>query len=136
MTATEVIRELTFNAKDEQAGKPNASKYVVVVEHDLAVLDYMSDYICCLYGQPGAYGVVTKIASVRNGINNFLAGYIPAENMRFRAEELTFQVSGTESADQIAVEGASGKSRLGTVTWPGMSKTLKNDAGSTFTLHV
>ena len=79
MTATEVIRELTFNAKDEQEGK-NALKYVVVVEHDLAVLDYMSDYICCLYGEPGGYGVVTKIASARNGIN-FLAGYIPAENM-------------------------------------------------------
>ena len=44
------------------------------VEHDLAVLDYMSDTVCCLYGEPGAYGVVTKIASVRNGINNFLAG--------------------------------------------------------------
>ena len=136
MTVTEVIRDLCFNAKDEQEGKPNASKYVVVVEHDLAVLDYMSDYVCCLYGSPGGYGVVTKIASVRNGINNFLAGYIPAENMRFRAEELTFQVSGAEAADQIASEGAAGKSKLGTVSWPGMSKTLVNEAGSKFTLHV
>ena len=140
MTATEVIRELTFNAKDEQEGKPNALKYVVVVEHDLAVLDYMSDYICCLYGEPGGYGVVTKIASARNGINNFLAGYIPAENMRFRAEELTFHVSSNgEAADQIAVEsgaGAAGKAKLGTVNWPGMSKTLKNESGSSFTLHV
>lgn len=34
-------------------------KYVIVVEHDLSVLDYLSDYICCLYGKPGAYGVVT-----------------------------------------------------------------------------
>merc|ERR1719238_1788443 len=123
MTATEVIRELTFNAKDEQEGKPNALKYVVVVEHDLAVLDYMSDYVCCLYGEPGGYGVVTKIASARNGINNFLAGYIPAENMRFRAEELTFHVSWNgEAADQIAVEsgaGAAGKAKLGTVNWPG-----------------
>jgi len=136
MTVTEVIRSLTFNEKDELEGKPNASKYVVVVEHDLAVLDYMSDYICCLYGAAGAYGVVTKIASVRNGINNFLAGYIPAENMRFRAEELTFHVSCAEAADQIAAEGAIGKSKLGTVTWPGMSKILKNESGSTFTLHV
>ena len=132
MTATEVIRKLVFG-KDDGAG---ASKYVLVVEHDLAVLDYMSDYICCLYGEPGAYGVVTKIASVRNGINNFLAGYIPAENMRFRAEELTFHVSGAEAADQIAAEGAIGRSKLGTVTWPGMSKTLTNEAGSNFTLHV
>jgi ATP-binding cassette subfamily E protein 1 len=42
-------------------------KYVVVVEHDLSVLDYLSDYICCLYGVPGAYGVVTMPFSVREG---------------------------------------------------------------------
>jgi len=38
--------------------------YVIVVEHDLAVLDYLSDYICVLYGTPGAYGVVTMPFSV------------------------------------------------------------------------
>jgi len=83
MTAVEVIRDLAFNEKHEAEGRKNAFKYVVVVEHDLAVLDYMSDYVCCMYGEPGAYGVVTKIASVRNGINNFLAGYsasIPSSN--------------------------------------------------------
>ena len=55
-------------------------------EHDLAVLDYLSDYICCLYGVPGAYGVVTMPASVRDGINIFLEGFIPTENLRFREE--------------------------------------------------
>ena len=94
-----------------------------------------SDTVCCLYGEPGGYGVVTKIASVRNGINNFLAGYIPAENMRFRAEELSFVVSGAETADQIASEGGMGKSTLGTVEYPAMSKTLEK-AESRFTLHV
>lgn len=39
--------------------------FVIVVEHDLSVLDYLSDYICCLYGKPGAYGVVTLPFSVR-----------------------------------------------------------------------
>ena len=38
-----------------------------MVEHDLSVLDYLSDYICCLYGAPGAYGVVTMPFSVREG---------------------------------------------------------------------
>ena len=52
-------------------------KYVVCVEHDLSVLDYLSDFICCLYGKPGAYGVVTMPASVRDGINIFLAGAPP-----------------------------------------------------------
>ena len=45
-----------------------ADNYVVVVEHDLAVLDYLSDFICCLYGKPGVYGVVTMPFSVREVI--------------------------------------------------------------------
>jgi len=45
-----------------------ANKYIIVVEHDLSVLDYMSDFICCLYGVPGAYGVVTMPFSVREGM--------------------------------------------------------------------
>lgn len=73
-----------------------SDNYVIVVEHDLAILDYLSDYICCLYGKPAAYGVVTMPFSVREGINHFLAGYIPTENMRFRDEEFTFYVSESE----------------------------------------
>ena len=41
------------------------STFVIAVEHDLSILDYLSDFICCLYGQPGAYGVVTMPMSVR-----------------------------------------------------------------------
>jgi len=68
-------------------------KYIIVVEHDLSVLDYLSDFICCLYGKPGAYGVVTLPSSVREGINIFLAGFVPTENLRFREESLTFKVT-------------------------------------------
>jgi ATP-binding cassette subfamily E protein 1 len=39
--------------------------YVILVEHDLSILDYLSDFICVLYGQPAAYGVVTMPSSVR-----------------------------------------------------------------------
>lgn len=63
-----------------------------MVEHDLSVLDYLSDYICCLYGVPGAYGVVTMPFSVREGINIFLDGMIPTENLRFRDTPLVFKV--------------------------------------------
>ena len=42
-------------------------RYIIVVEHDLSVLDYLSDFICCLYGSPGHYGVVTMPFSVREG---------------------------------------------------------------------
>jgi len=41
--------------------------YVICVEHDLSVLDYLSDYVCCLYGKPSMYGVVTMPFSVREG---------------------------------------------------------------------
>jgi ATP-binding cassette, sub-family E, member 1 len=57
------IRSLTAS------GDGGNQTYVLVVEHDLAVLDYLSDYICCLYGTPSAYGVVTMPFSVREGIN-------------------------------------------------------------------
>ncbi|KAM0043705.1 putative ABC-type maltose transporter [Helianthus debilis subsp. tardiflorus] len=79
------------------------TSYVIVVEHDLSVLDYLSDFICCLYGKPGAYGVVTLPFSVREGINIFLSGYVPTENLRFREESLTFKVAEKpqESAEEI-----------------------------------
>lgn len=67
--------------------------FVICVEHDLSVLDYLSDFICCLYGVPGAYGVVTLPFSVREGINVFLAGFIPTENLRFRDISLTFKIA-------------------------------------------
>lgn len=71
----------------------SSDKYVIVVEHDLSILDYLSDFICCLYGTPGAFGVVTMPFSVREGINIFLAGFVPTENMKFREVELSFRVS-------------------------------------------
>jgi ATP-binding cassette, sub-family E, member 1 len=82
-------------------------KYVIVVEHDLAVLDYLSDFVCCLYGKPGAYGVVTLPFSVREGINVFLAGFVPTENLRFREEALSFKVAVDTSESESAVAAAS-----------------------------
>merc|ERR1711865_966752 len=101
LQAGEVIRSLLGTRKNDDGDDevtddgdvaPDA-KYVIVVEHDLAILDYLSDFVCCLYGTPGAYGVCTLPFSVREGINVFLAGYIPTENMRFRNSSLTFKVS-------------------------------------------
>lgn len=69
----------------------DANRYCVVVEHDLSVLDYLSDHICCMYGKPGVYGVVTMPYAVRDGINVFLSGFLPSENLRFRDTELTFR---------------------------------------------
>jgi ATP-binding cassette subfamily E protein 1 len=90
--------------------------YIIVVEHDLSVLDYLSDYICVLYGKPAVYGVVTLPYSVREGINIFLDGHIPTENLRFRDESLTFRIA--ETTDEFAID----KSRA--FTYPKMEKTL------------
>ncbi|ODM88399.1 ATP-binding cassette sub-family E member 1 [Orchesella cincta] len=44
----------------------------------------LSDFICVLYGVPEAYGVVTMPFSVQEGINIFLDGFVPTENLRSR----------------------------------------------------
>uniref|UniRef100_A0A0K8TQE2 Putative rnase l inhibitor abc superfamily protein n=1 Tax=Tabanus bromius TaxID=304241 RepID=A0A0K8TQE2_TABBR len=98
-------------------------KFIIVVEHDLSVLDYLSDFICCLYGAPGCYGVVTMPFSVREGINIFLDGFVPTENMRFRTESLTFKVSESATEEEIK--------RMNHYIYPKMSKTLGK-----FKLHV
>ncbi|KAG7323451.1 hypothetical protein KOW79_013153 [Hemibagrus wyckioides] len=76
-------------------------RYIIVVEHDLSVLDYLSDFICCLYGVPSAYGVVTMPFSVREGINIFLDGYVPTENLRFRETSLVFKVAETAAEEEV-----------------------------------
>lgn len=92
------------------------------MEHDLSILDYLSDFICCLYGTPGAYGVVTMPFSVREGINIFLAGFVPTENMRFRDEELTFRVIETEEEKKANIDKSTIKPYHH--TYPQMTKTL------------
>ncbi|XP_053956019.1 protein Pixie [Anastrepha obliqua] len=92
------------------------TKFIIVVEHDLSVLDYLSDFICCLYGVPGVYGVVTMPFSVREGINIFLDGFVPTENMRFRTESLTFKVSESATEEEIK--------RMNHYIYPAMKKTL------------
>lgn len=81
LNAAKIIRSLA-----------EAGKSVVVIEHDLAVLDYLSDSVNLLYGKKSAYGIVSNPKSVRNGINEFLDGYVKDENVRFRKEELKFSI--------------------------------------------
>ncbi|EER42923.1 ATP-binding cassette sub-family E member 1 [Histoplasma capsulatum H143] len=105
LSAARIIRELL---------RPD--DYVIVVEHDLSVLDYLSDFICVLYGRPAVYGVVTLPSSVREGINIFLDGHIPTENLRFREESLTFRIA--EAGDDFIAD----KGRA--FSYPKMEKTL------------
>lgn len=74
-------------------GLAKIGKTVMVVEHDLTLLDYLSDYIEVLYGEPAAYGIVSSVLSTKVGINVFLDGYLPNENVRFRDKKFSFDVS-------------------------------------------
>ncbi len=64
---------------------------VLVVEHDLAVLDLIADTVHIIYGEPGVYGVVTSPKSTKTGINQYLGGYLKNENMRIRSESINFE---------------------------------------------
>lgn len=90
--------------------------YVICVEHDLSVLDYLSDFVCILYGVPSVYGVVSLPSSVREGINIFLDGNIPTENLRFRTESLQFRLMDAGDAFLNEQERA--------YRYPKMTKTL------------
>ncbi len=66
------------------------NKMIVLVEHDLAILDYLSDYVSLLYGEPGVFGIISHPQGVRVGINIYLNGYIKDENIRIREEPIQF----------------------------------------------
>ena len=74
-------------------------KSVMVVEHDLTVLDFLSDFIEVLYGEPAAYGIVSNVLSTKVGINVFLDGYLPTENVRFREKKFSFDVSSSSTEE-------------------------------------
>ncbi|KZX16923.1 putative ABC transporter ATP-binding protein YjjK [Methanobrevibacter cuticularis] len=69
-----------------------AGKSVMVIEHDLATLDAISDNIHILYGQAGAYGVVSQMKGVRVGINAYINGFLKEENVRIRKNPIEFSI--------------------------------------------
>jgi len=115
MIVARLIRELA----DDDA----AERSMLVVEHDLAILDLLADTLHVAYGEPGAYGVVTDPKSVRNGINEYLKGYLDNENMRIRPSAITFE----EHAPRVS-------SRSETlIEYPELSKSYGDGE---FELHV
>jgi len=79
LSVAKAIRE---KSKDNQ---------VMVIEHDLAVLDFLADNVHILYGDKGAYGVVAQPRGVRKAINTYLKGFLDEENVRFRSNAITFE---------------------------------------------
>jgi ATP-binding cassette subfamily E protein 1 len=65
-------------------------KTVLVVEHDITILDYLSDQIQALWGTPHAFGVVSGVKGVKGGINAYLTGHLKEENITFRSKGISF----------------------------------------------
>jgi ATP-binding cassette subfamily E protein 1 len=87
---------------------------VIVIEHDLAVADYLADFVHILYGTPGVFGVVSRPFGVRVGINAYLEGYMREENVRFREEAVTFgKQAKTSLKDKVFLEFPGFAKKLG-----------------------
>jgi ATP-binding cassette subfamily E protein 1 len=71
--------------------KGGGNKSVLVVEHDLTILDYFSDVIHLFYGEPHEFGVITRVQPVKRGINAYLNGYLKTENIEFRPNKIRFR---------------------------------------------
>jgi ATP-binding cassette subfamily E protein 1 len=96
-------------------------KNIMVVEHDLAILDLLADVVHVAYGEPGGYGVITHPKGVRVGINEYLRGYLPEENIRIRPTPIEFEVKAPRPQKDVEQ----------LTTFPSFTKTL-----GTFKLNV
>ena len=74
-------------------------KSVILVEHDITFHDYLSDYIHIIYGEAGAYGVVSSSLPSRTGINVLIDGYLPNENIQFRDSKIKFNLYSPEELE-------------------------------------
>jgi ATP-binding cassette subfamily E protein 1 len=79
-----LVSRLLFSFKEK-------GKTLIVIEHDLGMIDYLADYVSVIYGEPGAYGIVSRLMSARVGINSYLNGFLKAENTKIRSFEIKFE---------------------------------------------
>jgi ATP-binding cassette subfamily E protein 1 len=79
MRIVRIIQELAQTAR------------VIVIEHDLAVLDVLADLVHIVYGIKGAYGIFTPARSTRQAINAYLDGFLVEQNVRIRDKPIRFQ---------------------------------------------
>jgi len=94
--------------------KLSETKRVIVIEHDLAILDVLADLVHIVYGKKGAFGVFTPARTTRQAINAYLDGFLVEQNIRIRTKPIKFQTGKNRSSD------------FGSeiVSWSGIEKTL------------
>ena len=129
-------------------GMQTLENYIIVVEHDLSILDYLSDYICVLYGEPAAYGVVTmpflfegsnRMKVAEEGVRKLQQNVdtliiIQNQNLFRIASENTSLREAFQLADEVLNQGVSGITHL--ITSPGLInldfadiRTIMSDMG-------
>jgi|TARA_B110000881_G_scaffold135319_1_gene119120 ATP-binding cassette subfamily E protein 1 len=90
------------------------TKRVIVIEHDLAVLDVLADLVHIVYGVKGAFGIFTPARTTRQAINTYLDGFLPEQNVRIRDKPIKF----LNHSDRVSETGSE------VVSWGGLSKKL------------
>jgi ATP-binding cassette subfamily E protein 1 len=78
-------------------------KTIMVVEHDIAILDMLADVVHISYGTPGVYGVIAHPRGARVGINEYLSGYLSKENIRIRGEWIKFDTHAPKRSEAYAL---------------------------------
>ncbi len=96
-------------------------KTVIVVEHDLAILDWLADSVNIVYGDPGVYGIFSEPLSTNRAINAYLSGFLKEENVRIRSYPIEFEEK-TSRRDKFTQD---------LISWTDLKKTLGD-----FTLEV
>tara|TARA_B100000287_G_scaffold258827_1_gene243370 strand:- start:4911 stop:6638 length:1728 start_codon:yes stop_codon:yes gene_type:complete len=71
--------------------KLSENKKIIVIEHDLAILDVLCDLVHIVYGEKGAFGIFTPPRTTRTAINAYLDGFLPEQNVRIRDKPIKFQ---------------------------------------------
>lgn len=79
------------------------NKTAMIIEHDLVVLDFLVDFIHIMYGEPGAYGMLTGVKAAKVGINNYLEGYSKEENVRFRDTSISFDKESVGETKKVEI---------------------------------
>ncbi len=90
------------------------TKRVIVIEHDLAVLDVLADLVHIVYGKKGAFGIFTPARTTRQAINTYLDGFLPEQNVRIRDKPIKF----LNHSDRVSEIGSE------VVSWGGLTKKL------------
>ena len=108
----DIKERLKMAIKLKEFGKDNTT---IIVDHDLAILDYLVDYVYVFFGEEDVYGAVSSIKPARNGINEYLNGFLKAENLKIRDFEIKFSTySELESSAEIVLR------------YPSLQKTYPN----------